>query len=144
MKLAFYKSTSSSAELYDKLITFWTGSVYSHVEIIFSNGLSFSSSPRDGGCRYKAIVYNDDSWDYINLQSLITPEREAEIMAFCDSQNGKKYDWLGIFLSQFMPLGIEDPKRWFCSELGAKIMMFYPPSSYNPRKLYERVIGELK
>jgi hypothetical protein len=135
MKLAFYKSSAPNAGLFDKLISFWTQSPYSHVEIIFSTGLSYSSSPRDGGCRYKAIKYDSLAWDYVSLP-YITTEREIEIKKFCNLQNGKKYDWTGILLSQIFPLGIEEPKKWFCSELVAKTLGFTHASSFNPKKLY--------
>ena len=143
MKAAFYKVSAPNAGWFDKLVSFWTRSQYTHVELIFSSGLSFSSSIRDGGCRYKAIGYDSITWDYISLD-YITPERELEIKKFCNSQTGKGYDFLGILLSQFIPFNIQDPKRWFCSEIVSKALGFTHASSYSPKSLYNIFKGEKK
>jgi hypothetical protein len=140
MYLAFYKGLKDinpKADIVDYLICKWTKSIYSHVEIVFSTGISFSSSPRDGGCRYKAIVYDDAIWDYIDLS--ISKQYEDNIMKFCNSQNGKGYDWTGIFLSQIFPLDISEPNKWTCSELVAKCLNYKKPSQYNPGNIYTKV-----
>lgn len=140
MHLAFYKGLKKlnpKANLIDTLVCKWTNSIYSHVEIVFTTGISFSSSPRDGGCRYKAIVYDDAIWDYIDLN--ITKQCEDVIMKFCDSQNGKGYDWSGIILSQVFPLNIDEPNKWTCSELVAKCLNYKHPAKYNPGNLYTKV-----
>jgi hypothetical protein len=143
MKVAFYKVSAPNAGAFDKLISFYTNSIYSHAELIFSTGLSFSSSIRDGGCRYKAIGFDPVSWDYISLP-YITPEREVEIKKFCNSQNGKGYDYVGLFLTQVFPFDLEDPNRWFCTEIVARALGFTHASSYNPKKLNNILKGVTK
>ena len=140
MKLAFYKGTKKEnpkSDLVDNVICFWTKSRFSHVEIIFSNGISFSSSPRDKGCRYKPIVYDDSLWVY--LIPKFNKNQEQTIMEFCNRQNGKPYDWVGIFLCQFIHLNIDDPKKWFCSELVAKICNLPIPYQYDVGKLFNKL-----
>lgn len=112
MKIAFYKA---SGTLFDKLIRFWTSGPYSHCELVFSNGTWFSSSPRDGGCRWKIIGEDYSKWDFIDID--ITEDQENTLKAFCQREDGKGYDWLWIFLTQFLPLNLQDRNKWGCSEL---------------------------
>ena len=44
---------------------------------------------------------------------------------FLDAQVGKKYDFLAIF--GFFGKRVEDPKRWYCSELSNLFFRFYFP-----------------
>jgi hypothetical protein len=122
MKVAFYKD---KGELFDYLVRFWTSTFYekimfkwrrvpSHCELVFSDDMWFSSSPRDGGCRYKQISFDNSKWDFINIG--MSEDQEREIRNFCDSINGKKYDWIGILFTQFIPLHIDETNRYFCSE----------------------------
>ena len=140
-KLAFYIGTKANpkADWFDELICIWTLYMFSHVEMVFSDGVSFSSSPRDGGCRFKNINYaNTNHWVIIELP-WITEGDEADIRGFCHNQDGKLYDWCGIFLSQVLPLNIQEPNRWFCSEITAHCLKAAKPSQYNPGELYEMV-----
>lgn len=124
IKVAFYKSESGNIE--DYLVDKWSNMLnkilhrsiicyngFSHVELVFSNGISFSSSKRDGGTRFKTIDYGNN-WEIINVQSLYT---EDEIFQKAVTLDGLKYDWLGLFLHEFIPLDIEDRKSWWCSEV---------------------------
>ena len=138
IKLAFYKG---KGDFFDKLIRIWTNSPYSHVEIII-NGIWYSASPRDGRVRAKKIDPNPSHWDFIEI-----PSKNAENMVkFIESQLGKKYDWLGILLSQIIPLGEENPNRWFCSEIcsaavkkGGKKLKNHP-QWYSPARLFEELV----
>ena len=53
MKLAFYKAKHGTK--IDKIVAAAIGSEYSHVELVFSDGICFSASPRDKGVRFKTI-----------------------------------------------------------------------------------------
>jgi hypothetical protein len=65
-------------------------------------------------------------------------------MAWVTSQSGKKYDYKGILLSQFIKFGMNDNSKWFCSELVTKILQLFGstavwdlvPSDVNPGMLY--------
>lgn len=140
-QLAFYIGDFSNpdAELFDRAVCIWTRSRFSHVEMVFSDGMSFSSSPRDGGCRFKEIDYNKPSHWVLFPIPWITEYDEQEIRAFCINQDGTKYDWTGIFLSQVLPLNIQEPNRWFCSEIAANSLKAKRPAQYNPGSLYEMV-----
>ena len=126
MKLAFYKA--SKGRLLDKAINLWTGLYgYSHVEIIFSNGEAFSSSPREGHTRFKNIKFSNNKWEIIDLD--IPKEKEEQIYLIAKKLEGKRYDWKGIFLHQFIGRIIgwitgdysidkfQDKNKWWCSEI---------------------------
>lgn len=115
---------------------------FAHVELAFSDGECFSSSSRDGGCRFKAIdIHDSESWALVNVRA--TAEQEAAARAFCRAQNGKPYDWLGVFgfilpIRQFDHPG----RRWFCSEVVCAALqaagdpLHTDPLSTSPNDLY--------
>jgi hypothetical protein len=113
LTLAFYKSKYGNWQ--DKLVSIITYSKYSHVELIFSDGMWFSSSPRDGGVRYKQILAKDDHWDYITLPK-ISDKEEDIIRKWCDSKLNSPYDWMGI-VGLLLPIIRECHWKWFCSEI---------------------------
>lgn len=117
MRLAFYKDKGN---FYDKLIRWYTDSPYSHCELVFSDGSFFSSSPRDGGVRFKVINPCPAQWDFIDLP--LTLEQESMCRKIAALYEGKKYDWLGIYLSQIIKLNLQDRKRWFCSEIIIRVL----------------------
>lgn len=79
--------------------------------------LSFSSSERDGGTRFRALddVYNDPhKWDVFGVTDDM--EKALEMLEFCVNQDHKKYDWGGVFGFKISLLN-EDPEKWYCSEV---------------------------
>lgn len=123
--LALYKGSGGS--LYDCL-TDWlirkiTKGKYSHCEIAICKSEirdhyyreewyeCYSSSPRDGGVRCKVIDVDDVSkWDLIELSNVT----EAQIKAYFEQTNGKKYDLWGAL---GVVLGFKQrEERFFCSE----------------------------
>lgn len=112
MQIAFYKA---GGRLFDRAIRWWTHSAYSHCEFVFSDGMFFSSSPRDGGVRYKVVPKDKSKWDFVDIRMDVFDENT--LRRWCDSKVGKRYDWVGIFLSQVLPLAVQDPGRYFCSEI---------------------------
>lgn len=144
VKLAFYKG---EGDWTDKLIRWWTGSKYSHVEMII-DGRWYSSSPRNGYVRSKIIIPKEDHWDFVDVE--VTECAKYEMLTFFKKQLGKKYDWAGIFLSQVLPLEIQDPGRWFCSEICSAALkrvgkhLEKPAQWYSPGRLYESIMKEAR
>lgn len=134
MRLAFYKG---SGTLYDAGIRMVTHGPYAHCEIIFGDDQWFTSSPRDGGVRFKAIVPQDGAWDFLSLSI-----QEDTIRDWCATQIGLKYDWTGVtrFVLPFVP---PSKNHWFCSEIciaalqRGGILMELTPSRYSPNDLYQ-------
>lgn len=138
MKIAFLKGTG----FVDRLIQLWTWGKYCHAELVFSDGVWFStelSSPfKTSFHRYTEL---SQYWDFVELN--ITPEQEQEIRKFCTGELGCSYDWKGIFLSMILPLGRADPDKWFCSEVCAAslqtigILPNIVAHRISPNKLYK-------
>lgn len=130
MKIAFYKA--EYGDCWDKLVALWTWGPYSHCELVFSDGECFSASPRDGGTRFKNIEFVPERWDFLEI-----PVRdEEEIREWCRTQEGRKYDWLGILGFILTIRRLEDRDKWYCSEI-----CFHALSKFNssiPRTRYRR------
>lgn len=139
MQLWFYKATYG--DWWDKVISWWTWSLYSHVELVFKDGLCFTSSSRDGGVRFKNIPLTE-KWFVIEIGS----DKEEEIREWCETELGKAYDWLGaIGCGIGMPC-LQSDDKWFCSEVvGAALNEFSikPPTPIRralaPGTLYQRM-----
>jgi hypothetical protein len=111
IRLAFYRG---SGNWFDKITRWRTAGNFTHTEIVFSDGISFSSSQWDKGTRFKRIEYSDRSkWALIDVPLV----NEADVRTWCESQIGKGYDWRGI-LKIFAAGTVkkDDAERWWCSE----------------------------
>lgn len=134
MKLAFYKAEHGN--IIDKLIGLWTRGPFSHVELLFSDGVSFSSSQWDGGVRFKKIDYSHkERWSFLDIDGIAN---ESEVKYLANKLRGAKYDWLGIFLYEFLPFNIQNSKKWYCSEICAHLLGL-TPCQMSPNKLYKIV-----
>jgi len=125
MQLAFYKGTGT---FYDKLIRLVTFSKYSHCELVI-NGVSYSSSPRDGGVRLKIIPF-DDQWDIIEIVG-----DGVKAINFFNKNVGKKYDLWGA-VKTVIPFVQNNSDKWFCSELIAAMLDLPKPRKWKPSDLY--------
>ena len=98
--LAVYKG---EGKLFNRLIRLWTRSRYSHCELVMPDGRWLSASAMDGGVRAKHIELDFEHWELIPL-----PWADAKLIESVFARHeGKGYDWLGILLAQFLPLGID-------------------------------------
>ena len=144
MEIIFYRAKCGYWK--DKAISWWTWGPYSHSEIRFNNGQCISSSPREGQVRFKDINIIPEHWNIINLPFEETPE----LKAFCDSQIGKKYDWLGILgfaMFKEYDAGINHHNQWYCSEICAEILRLLGwvdiPYKVSPNKLFKLVMTKI-
>lgn len=112
VQLALYKAPG---KLFNRLIRLWTGSKYSHCELVMPDGRWLSASAMDGGVREKQVDFNPEHWDLVALPWANVDHIEQVFLR----HRGKGYDWLGILLAQFLPLGIDSKSRMFCSEFCA-------------------------
>lgn len=111
MKLAFAKGDNT---WFDQICRWRTGGIHTHVEFVFSDGISFSSSQWDGGCRFKEIDYsNPEKWSFVEVGDI----DEEALKRWCMMEDSKKYDWLGV-LRIFTGRKKHGPdSKWFCSEI---------------------------
>lgn len=131
MIAAFYKSTRPGwAGWYNRLVRWWERGKYSHVELIFSDGLAASSSYMDGGVRFKRIDFHPEHWDFIELPAYLEPLARN----WFEANAGKRYDLLGNvrFLADFMQ---DDRSKWFCSEALAESIGMPESWRYGPNGL---------
>jgi hypothetical protein len=129
MRLAFYRVDAPKKDKFDYLVNLATGRYgYSHIELVFSSGASFSASPREGSCRFKDINIDDtQTWVVLELdQKIYNSEFEAEAWREAVRLNGKEYDWAGIFLNQALPFGIDNKDKWWCSEVAMWLLRCDP------------------
>lgn len=147
--LAFRKQTKGES-IYSKIIRLWPWSAgkYSHEEIAFSNGWSWSSDEADGGTRFKRIDYGKGNWDRLFIPC--TEEEERRVWDFCVRENGLPYDKRGIAFSFLpIPIGWQHPEAWFCSEACTAAVQLlgymsgYSPASIAPSKAYKIMRAEL-
>ena len=126
-KIAFYKGKGG---IFDKIIRWYTKSIYSHCEIILGT-LSFSSSCRDNGVRVKYIEYNDINWDYNTVDIDIN-----KLFLVFNQHNGKGYDYTGILFSHIIPVGIDNKSKVYCSEFCAEVLGI--ETCVTPQELYDK------
>lgn len=130
--LAFYKA--EFGRWYEKLIAWYTIGPFSHCELVFGDDW-FSSSPRDGGVRYKKIFAVPGRWVFLEIDA-----NSDLIRNWCDTQVGKKYDWRGFF-NFILPIGYSRSK-WFCSEIcvaglqQAGVLLGEKPHRFSPNCLW--------
>jgi hypothetical protein len=127
MKVALYKGKRGGfAGAFDAAVRWWTRGAYSHVELIFSDGMSASASARDGGVRFKDIEYHPDRWDIIEIDG-----DEEYARAFFEKRVGLKYDYFGLFGFVWRPHS-GSALLWFCSEIVMGALKFDDPWQFNP------------
>jgi hypothetical protein len=130
-RAAFYKGTRPGvAGMYNRAVRWWTDSPYSHVELIFSDGMAGSASFADGGVRLKAIEFDPSRWDFIDLPDHL----EAAARAWFEQHTGAGYDLRGNFQFVLAPFG-QSLLRWFCSEAGGAALGFPESWRYDPPTL---------
>lgn len=124
VRLALYKGQGTWA---NALIRWWTGSQYSHCELVIG-GVAHSSSVRDGGVRAKVIEFDADHWDLIDL-----PWAESSrVLEHFSRTNGKPYGWLDLLKSQVFRRPSSDDRGDFCNEWCAAALGIPNPRDYSP------------
>lgn len=142
MKIAFYKGTSRGIKgFYNIAVRAVTKGIYSHCELVFSDGISASASFLDCGVRFKKIEFDPEHWDFIDLPD----ELELGARAWFAKNVGAGYDIFGNVRFVFWPVS-EQKKRFFCSEAIAKSLGLIEAWRYDPNTLYSalKLIGELE
>lgn len=119
------------------LIRWWTGSIYSHCEIVV-DGWCYSSSLMDKGVRRKRvgleeheISLSSDKWDIIDL-----PLADAEhVLKYFAETDSHSYGWLSLIKSQIFNRNMSDYYAKFCSAWCGYAIKLPVPESYSPATL---------
>lgn len=115
-----------------RLIRGWTGSRYSHCELLV-DGWCYSSSLMDGGVRRKRIELDPAKWDLLAL-----PWADAAaILRYFQLTDGHRYGWLTLFASQVFNGNWRDDDAQFCSEWCAAALGLPNPPTYSPGTLHD-------
>jgi len=122
----------------------WTLSRYFHTELIIGN-IRVTSHTKKGVTIHEVHDFNHDKYlNKIKDRAIITKVKVQEKLIqkaidYAWSQENKPYDWKGIFLSQVVPLGYENPDKWFCNEIVGEVLIeagaegiIKKPNLYNP------------
>lgn len=126
MTLNFY--IGANGTIWDKFICAVTRSKFSHVELVFSNGLSWSSSTRDGGVRQANIRYTD------HWVSIPCPTVSEKLFL---QEKGNQYDYIGLLGTVIKTSIFSSKHKWFCSEIIAEALGLENSWKYTPEDLYQ-------
>lgn len=139
VQLALYKG---KGQIGNWAIRLWTGSEYSHCELVV-DGWCYSSSVMDKGVRRKQIDLTDDKWDIVDL-----PWADAKrILAYFALTDHHTYGWPSLISSQLFNRNRSAADSQFCSEWCAAALSLPSPSSYSPpslMKLCEFIYSKLQ
>jgi len=151
MHLAFYRGKGTFS---NKLIRWWTRSKISHVELVFdaedkikglNRSLSFSSSSRDKGVRFKNISY-DNKWEIVRIMPHPDLDEISKIFTWCSNETRKNRGYAFQDLFRFVLPFINTVKnKWFCSEICVAALQhigylkYFTAQNTDPQKLYEIV-----
>lgn len=128
IQLALYKGRG---DWFNRLIRWWTGSPYSHCELVI-NGTCYSSTIRDGGVRGKVMALPADRWDLVDLP---WADADAVLDWFARHENDK-YGFTDLLTSQL--LGMQrDGRGVFCSEACAKALGLRGATRLSPQGLLD-------
>ena len=137
--LAFYKGND---RLLDKVITWTSRGIYSHVEVII-DGISYSSSGRDGGIRKKLPSFmsydNINKWDIFELKvndiksfketfDMLKSKKtfgEIPFMKHNKNEAKGKYDYWSIILYHILRIRLIskiNSNRFICTEFVLEII----------------------
>ncbi len=117
IQIALYKKPPSLFEdwrhwLSHYAIRLWTWSRYSHGELVI-DGISYSSSARDGGVRSKIIKFKPDRWDIFEIDPRKIDSLQA--LAFFDMHENAEYDWKNI-IRYVLPFVRQAKDKFVCFE----------------------------
>lgn len=138
MKLAFYKGTKKGLSgIYNRGVRWIEDGKFSHVEMIFSTGVSASASYMDGGVRFKRIDYSVHPLDWEIVDCPWIDEEKA--LAIFNTRVGRKYDLKGNvhFILGFIK---NNGEKDFCSGVIARCIGLEQAWQYAPNSLYEVVV----
>jgi hypothetical protein len=142
LEIAFRKNDPS---FFSKTIRWWTKSPYSHCELVFTNGFTFSAYIEDFKTCFKSKEHLPEEWDFLSLPMSV--EDEYKIYQFCLKETDCKYDIIGLVLTQVIPLSFENPYWWFCSEVctaaiqEVSLLPDIVPYETDPGELYKLLKG---
>ena len=141
--LAFQKQPDPNiiSKIFFYIIKGFTRFKYTHVEMFFED--KFISSTYNNGVKVKKLEPLLPQYDYYSLE--VDGRKKQQVLKYLDTIKNSKYDWKGIFLSQFIHLKKHNTKKFFCSELCADILKKFnyklnkESHLYSPKTLFKEL-----
>lgn len=134
VQLALYKG---KGQIGNRLICWWTRSIYSHCELVV-DGVCYSSSVMDKGVRKKQVGNGPDQidlrpehWDLVQLPWA----NAAAVLEHFGRTDPDRYGWPTLVLSQVFNRNRQVEHAAFCSEWCAAALGLPSPASYSPATL---------
>lgn len=134
--VAFYRGSGGWK---NKIIRWWTKSPYSHVELVLPDNktwISISPLLTSKVAARTRKEWDPKQWELVKLD--ITEQQLLVILEFYESTKGCSYDWVGMFLSQFLPFHIKRKGKWYCSEWIAYALRISCIIDWRLIKIYDR------
>ena len=132
MHIAYYKGKGG---MFNKWIRLWLRSERTHEELII-DGVWYTASHLDGGVCKRKIEHNPNNWDVYKLDAIFDEEYAKKYFA---DRMRCKYDWVGIGLTQVVPLGIHLFNRYFCTEIVQGALQIEDSHRLNPKTSFKQL-----
>lgn len=137
MELIFYKA---KGDWLDWAIRWETWGPYSHCELRLEQHLTFSSSWRDKGVRFRDMAASSEKWDRLLID--LSEDEAEELILWCSKQSGA-YDLWGIF-GFIINKRVQDTTKWYCSEICSeglnRNLRLDLPQHISPNRLYRQCV----
>lgn len=136
LQVAFFKGRHPGLKgLFGQAIKSWENGLYSHVELVFSDGVCGSAMYWDGGVRLKSVVeFTEGDWDFVTLPDYL----EAPARQWFIDHAGKAYDFFGD-VKIVLPFIKGSNDTWFCSRSIAAALGIEDSGRYEPNVLASAV-----
>lgn len=139
LKLALYKGPPQNDLIHlltHYLTKFFTWSKYSHSEIII-DGMSYSSSLRDGGVRKKIIDFDPDRWDIFSITN--NQDVKEKALQWFKENEGKAYDYRNL-VRYVLPFVGHNKSQFVCYEACGNMLGFSDTHKLTAEDLLEQAL----
>lgn len=155
--IGFQRNFDENIEWYWKkaaeLIKWGTKSEYFHIELAL-DGKWIGAHTTSGIEIHEYNPNHKNSYfDYFELEvDDITVNQREKLWKWIEGEAGAGYDWLGIYLTQFLFMDWESKDKWFCSEIVARILQLLyveefidvKPNRESPADIFKKLKSKLK
>ena len=139
MYVVFYGNRWGGAS--DRLIRWWAApwkyklngdwrDMFSHVEIVFSDGQMFSASQYENRTRFKRHSFTGRAW--FRAKITVTHAQERLMRNEAIRLNNKKYDYPGV-IGFVLPFIESNKDKYFCSEVVRDLLVIGGVKSVNSK-----------
>lgn len=147
MKLASYKATRTGLPgVFNRAVRWWLHGPYSHTELVFSDGASFSCSKMDGGPRFKQMVFDPEHWDFVPVPARYNEDAARnQARAICADHGPQRVRYSLLLLAAFV---LPPLYRWVsdrdevCSTAIGRVLGRADAKRLDPNELHDAILIE--